>query len=120
MSLAECEARVGNESNARSVLTELRSYRVLTGHESIPETVHSKDDLIKFCVDEQDREFMADIISFYNVRRLWNDPLFQYRKPYTHTDGTNTYTMNEENLYLRLPESVLKWNDQWRNDSDQK
>ena len=119
LALAECEARAGDSSRARSVLEDFRSYRMLTGHEGVPEDVKSKDDLIRFCVDEQDREFLADIKNFYNLRRLWNDPLFQDRKPYTHNFDGQTYTMKEENLYLRLPEGVLKWNEQWRDDPDQ-
>ena len=119
LALAECEARAGDGSRARSVLEDFRSYRMLTGHEGVPEDVKSKDDLIRFCVDEQDREFLADIKNFYNLRRLWNDPLFQDRKPYTHNFDGQTYTMKEENLYLRLPEGVLKWNEQWRDDPDQ-
>lgn len=119
LALAECEAREGDESRARVILEELRSNRILTGYESIPENVKTKDDLIRFCVEEQDREFLASVNNYYNLRRLWNDPLFQDRKPYTHTDGTKTYTMKEDNLYLRLPEGVLKWNEHWRNNSDQ-
>jgi len=119
LALAECEARVGDANRARSILEDFRSYRMLAGFEGVPEDVQTKDDLIRFCVDEQDREFLADVENFYSMRRLWNDQLFQDRKPYTHTDGTTTYTMKEENLYLRLPEGVLKWNDKWRSDADQ-
>lgn len=112
--LAECEARVGSEDEARALLKEFRSYRVLTGHEDVPETVKTRDELIRFCLDEQHREFLGRVMRYYNLRRLWNDPLFQSEKPISHSDGTNTYTMTEDNLYLQLPESVLKWNESWR------
>ncbi len=114
LALAECEARVGSQDNAKDVLVNFRKYRVRTGYEGIPETVQSQDDLIKFCLREQDREFMGRHHRFYNLRRLWNDPLFQEQKPITHSDGTNTYTMTEDNLYLKIPETVLKWNENWR------
>lgn len=114
LGLAECEARVGNQANARNILREFRSNRLATGHEEVPADVVSQNDLIVFCVDEQRREYVDHLNGYYNLRRLWNDPLFQNRKPYTRTDGERTYTFTEDNLYLRLPEGVLKWNEEWR------
>lgn len=114
LALAECEARVGDENKAKELLEEFRAHRVRTGHEGIPTTVQTKEDLIKFCIDEQSREFMGNNNRYYNLRRLWNDPVFQDQKPIVHRDGSNTYTMQEDNLYLQLPESVLKWNSDWR------
>lgn len=114
LALAECEARAGSEDDARRVLTEFRSKRVRTGYEEIPATVQTRDDLVRFCLEEQHREFMGRMQRYYNMRRLWNDPLFQQEKPITHSDGTSTYTMQEDNLYLELPEGVLKWNENWR------
>lgn len=114
LALAECEARVGSEADARKVLTEFRAKRIRTGYEEIPSTVQTRDDLVRFCLEEQRREFVGRVHRYYNIRRLWNDPLFQDQKPISHSDGTNTYTMSEENLYLQLPEGVLKWNENWR------
>lgn len=114
LALAECEARVGSEDNARQILTEFRSKRVRTGYEDVPATVQTRDDLVRFCWDEQRREFMGRMQRYYNLRRLWSDPLFQQEKPITHNDGTSTYTLEEDNLYLVLPEGVLKWNENWR------
>lgn len=114
LALAECEARAGSEANARKVLTEFRSKRILSGHENIPESVQTKEELIKFCLYEQRCEFMGRVHRYYNLRRLWNDPLFQSKKPITHSDGTANYTMQEKNLYMEIPESILKWNENWR------
>lgn len=114
LALAECEARIGSESEAKRLLEEFRKYRVRTGFEQVPETVADKDDLIKFCIEEQYREYMVKPQSFYNIRRLWNDPLFQYMKPFTHTLGEETFTMQEKDLYLQLPETILTWNENWR------
>lgn len=114
LALAECEARIGSEGNARSVLTEFRSKRVRAGYESIPENIQTRDDLVRYCWEEQRREFVGRMHRYYNLRRLWNDPLFQREKPIVHSDGTSTYTLQEENLYLQLPEGVLKWNENWR------
>ena len=111
---AECEARVGSEQKARETLVSFRKTRMQSGYEAIPETVQSKNDLIRFCVDEESREMMGTGYRFYNIRRLWNDPLFQDMKPVTHTDGSNTYTLNEAQLKEDIPESILKWNENWR------
>ena len=114
LGLAECEARVGSQENAKNILKEFRSYRVLTGHEDVPASVKTKDDLIKFCVEEQFREYSVKPQCFYTIRRIWNDPTLQSLKPFTHTLGDETYTMKEENLYLKLPETILQWNPNWR------
>lgn len=112
--LAECEARVGSDANARQVLKEFRSYRMRAGYEDVPESVKTKEDLIKFCIDEEHREWMAQTGQYYNIRRIWSDPLFQDKKPYSRTDGVNTYTMTENSLWIEVPESVYKWNENWR------
>lgn len=112
--LAECEARVGSEDNARQILADFRKYRVLPGHEEVPSSVTTKEDLIRFCVDELNREFMATGYRWYTVRRLWNDPLFQDMKPVTHFDGEQTFTLDESGLKTAIPETVLEWNESWR------
>lgn len=112
--LAECEARAGSESNARAILKTFRTTRLLPGYEEIPATVSTKNDLIRFCVEEQTREFAGTGYRFYNVRRLWNDPLFQDWKPITHTVGDKVFTMQEFQLKTQFPETVLIWNENWR------
>lgn len=112
--LAECEARVGNEENAKEILTNFRKYRVQRGYEGIPASIETKEDLIRFCVDELNREFIATGYRWYTIRRLWNDPLFQDMKPITHYDGQQTYTLQESQLKTAIPETVLRWNEPWR------
>jgi hypothetical protein len=113
LALAECEARKGSETNARKVLTEFRANRMLKGHEEIPAKIQTKEQLVRFCLDEQRREFMGRENRYYNIRRLWDDPLFQSEKPIKHNDGINTYTLQDA-PYISLPESILKWNENWR------
>lgn len=112
--LAECEARVGSENNARTILKDFRSTRMMEGYEDLPSSVTTKDELIRFCVEEQTREFAGTGYRFYNVRRLWNDPLFQDWKPITHTVGDKVFTMKESQLKTQFPETVLIWNENWR------
>ncbi len=110
--LAECYARSGQLDNAKAVLEEFRSYRMYTGYETVPAEVVTQNDYIKFCVDEQTREFLATGYRWYNMRRLWNDPLFS--NVYTHTYGGQTYTLKESQLKEEIPETVLMWNENWR------
>ena len=112
--LAECEARAGLESESRRILEEFRGYRLLSGFEIIPQSVQTKNDLIRFCVEEQTREFVGTGYRYYNVRRLWNDPLFQDWMPITHTVGSQVYTLEETQLKTAYPETVLIWNEEWR------
>lgn len=112
--LAESEARVGSEANAKDVLVKFRATRILSGSEGIPATVTDRNSLIKFCFDEEQREFAGTGFRYYTVRRLWNDALFQDQKPITHTVGSQTYTMSESQLYWKLPETVLLYNEDMR------
>ena len=112
--LAECEARAGSENESRRVIEQFRRYRMRDGHEAVPVNIRSKDELIRFCVDEQTREFVGTGYRYYNIRRLWNDPLFQDWKPITHTVGNQVYTLSESALKTALPETVLIWNEDWR------
>lgn len=112
--LAECEARTGSQDSAKNILKELRSMRMRKGYEDVPASVIDQNSLIRFCVDEENREFAGTGYRFYTVRRLWNDPLFQDWKPITHTIGTKTYTMSESQLKTDLPETLLIFNESMR------
>lgn len=112
--LAESEARVGSESTSREVLKALRNTRMLPGYEDVPESVQTRNDLIKFCFDEESREFAGTGYRFYTVRRLWNDPLFQDQKPISHFIDNQVYTMQEAQLKTDLPETILIWNENMR------
>lgn len=112
--LAECEARAGDEGEARRLLTDFRRYRMQEGYEAVPSGVTTRDELTRFAVDEQTREFVGTGYRFYNVRRLWRDPLFQDWKPITHTVGDKTFTLSETQLKLDFPETLLNWNKTWR------
>ena len=79
--LAECEARAGSESEAKRILKEFRSYRLLDGYEDVPASVKTKEELIRFCAEEQTREFVGTGYRFYNVRRLWNALCFRIGNP---------------------------------------
>lgn len=111
---AECLARSGDTSGAADVLLELRTCRMDEGHEAIPADVVTKEDYIRFAFAERMREQFGFGTSWLDMKRLWNDPLFQDLKPlYTHTVGSQTYTLTEEALYMAYPPTVLAWHPEY-------
>ncbi len=113
---AECLARENKLAEARALVTKLRENRMPASVAPIPDTVVTKDDLVRFIVEERLREYMGLGHRWFDVRRLWNDPLFQGMKAnYTHTDGTNTYTLTEKRLTYRIPSKVMAHNPGWVN-----
>jgi len=114
---AECLARTGNENKARELVTLLRERRFkTTALAAIPGNVVTQNDLIRFIVEERLREYMSTGHRWFDMRRLWNDPLFQDLKAnYTHVDGANTYTLTEDRLTYRIPPSVMIHNPGWEN-----
>ncbi|MBQ0043705.1 MAG: RagB/SusD family nutrient uptake outer membrane protein [Bacteroidales bacterium] len=111
---AECLARSGKTEKAREVLLELRRNRMDPGHENIPDDVVSADQLTVFAFEEGLREQIGFGTSWYDMRRVWNDPLFQYMKEYyVHTLGNETYTLTEDKLYLDYPPAVTLWHPEY-------
>lgn len=116
--LAECEARAGSETKARELMSEYRISRFADdASAAIPASVVSKDDLIKFIVEERILEYPARGASVIDMKRLWNDPLFQFKKKnFTHTViGGDTYTMDESaQLTWKIPYMVKKFHSDWK------
>lgn len=112
--LAESQARTGHRAEAEDLLTEFRAHRMPAESAAIPASVVTDDDLVRFIVDERMREFMMTGLRWFDLRRLWNDPLFpDLQANCTHTDGTNTYTLTEERLTYRIPPQVLSFSTDW-------
>lgn len=106
---AEVLARNGKTSEAASLLEEFRSKRMDPAKASVTEP-----DLVVAAVEERMREYIGFGNSWYDTRRLWNDPKFQYMKSYyTRTDGTNTYTLTEDRLTMEIPPVVLSWHPEY-------
>ena len=112
--LAECLARQGKTGDAADLLVALRTNRMDDSHAAIPATVVSADDYVRFAFEESMREQFGMGTSWFQMKRLWDDPLFQYLKPlYKHTIGTETYTFTEDNLYIKYPPTVLAWHPEY-------
>ena len=112
--LAECKARTNDTDGAKADLLTLRRCRLPEGDAAIPAEVDTQDKLIRFIVDERLREYMMSGIRWFDLRRLWNDPLFQADKSrYTHTNGEETFTLDEKRLTFRIPPQVLSFSTDW-------
>lgn len=115
--LAECEARTGSEDTARQLMLEYRKSRFATDEAAaIPAEVATREDLIKFIVNERILEYPARGASVIDMKRLWNDPVFQFKKAaFTHTVvGGETYTMDASSqLTWKIPYTVKKYHSDW-------
>ena len=105
--LIECQARSTDQTlqnEARVNLEKFRRHRMPQEAAVIPADITSQEELIRFVVEERLREYMMTGIRWFDMRRLWNDPLFQdWKAEYTHTDGKNTYTLTEDRLVYQIP-----------------
>lgn len=113
--LAESKARTNDLDGARADLLTLRKNRMPEADAAVPAEVDSRDKLVRFIVDERKREYMMTGIRWFDMRRLWNDPLFQEdKKNYTHTNGSETFTLTESRLTFRIPPQVMSFSEGWK------
>ena len=113
--LAECKARTDDLDGAKADLFTLRKNRMPEADAPVPAEIDSRDKLIRFVGDERKREYMMSGMRWFDMRRLWSDPLFQEDKAgYTHTNGTETFTLTEKRLVFRIPPQVLSFSPEWQ------
>lgn len=107
---AECLARTGKEAEAAALLEEFRRCRMDPADAPVP------GDPVVAAVEERIREYMGFGNLWMDMRRLWNDPSFQYLKNwYTHTDGETVYTLTEDRLVMEIPPVILSWHPEYAN-----
>ena len=111
---AECLARAGRLDEAAAVLLEFRDNRMDPGHEALPSDVSSKEAMVRFAFEEAMREQIGFGTSWFDMKRVWNDPVFQYMKDYyVHTVGNETYTLSQDRLDFQYPPSVTAWHPEY-------
>lgn len=114
--LAECEARVGDLNSAKTLLKELRKNRMPLSDASVPSSIDTKEELVRFSVEEIIRENLGNGLFFFQMKRLWNDSAFSDLKiDYIHKiEGTSeSFPFTESQLEVKIPKSVLNWNTNW-------
>lgn len=108
---AECLARAGKDSEALALLKEFRACRMDAASAGAV-----SGDLVVAAVEERMREFIGFGNTWFDTRRLWDDPKFQYMKDYyTRTDGTDDYTLTKERLAMEIPPQILSWHPEYSN-----
>nr|WP_121272125.1 RagB/SusD family nutrient uptake outer membrane protein [Pedobacter schmidteae] len=116
--LIECQARSANPTvqlEARSNLVEFRKKRMPLAEANIPVAVATQEALIRFVVQERQREYLMTGMRWFDIRRLWNDPLFQEDKAnYTHTDGVKAYSLSANRLVYRIPPKIKVFHPEWK------
>ncbi|MCD0486830.1 RagB/SusD family nutrient uptake outer membrane protein [Pedobacter sp. MC2016-14] len=119
---AEVKARLADLSGAKADVEALRNKRMLDG--TVPAVVAAdKMALLNFILDERVREFAAEGYRWFDMRRLYVDPLFT-KPTYTHilyndavpnTTNISTFTLRPERLTMKIPPYIMDSNPQFTN-----
>ena len=110
---AECKARANDLTGAKEDLETLRKKRMPSTEAAV--NISDRDEMVRFVIDERQREFAMNGYRWFDIRRLSNDPLFA-GKTYTHViydiNGValETYTLTPERMTLRFPLKVMELN----------
>ena len=107
---ANIEWNGGDLSVAKADIETIRSRAHMPG---LGENL-SRDGLRSALRYERMVELCNEGFRWFDIRRLWNDPLFQDdKKNYTHKVGEQTYTLTEDRLTYRIPPKVMSFNSGW-------
>jgi tetratricopeptide (TPR) repeat protein len=110
---AECYARAGNTTKALQYLNALRVNRY-TNADYIELNSSDKNTVIKWVLEERIREFIAQGHRWWDIRRLWDDPVGGPMIVKTRTLDGKTYTLTKDRLTLRIPEYIMQFNPDWK------
>ena len=105
--LAECKARTGDLTGAKTDLEFFRTSRMIAAE--VPVALTTQTALVKSILDERLREFAGTGWRWFDMRRLSNDPVYNNIDPTHPLDGVN-YTLKTDRLTLRIPPAILKLN----------
>ncbi len=104
---AECLARTGKIAEGMNTLNEVRKTRILPEYYK-DLTADSEQEAVEKITNDKFNEFIQNIISYSDRRRLNKDPL--YSKTMTRVVGGTTYTLSpDSHLWIMpFPEDVIK------------
>ena len=109
---AECYARANDVTNALKYLNELRRNRMVPG-EGVDRTSQDATQVLKWVLEERMREFIATGYRWYDIRRLWDDPVGGPMIEKIRKLNDQTYTLTKERLTVRIPEYVMQYHSDW-------
>ncbi|MDH7459960.1 RagB/SusD family nutrient uptake outer membrane protein [Chitinophagaceae bacterium 26-R-25] len=117
---AETRARLNDLPGATADVEYLRKHRMPQPDAVVPAaTAVDQTALIKFIIEERQREFAQEGYRWFDMRRLSVDPIFS-GAAYAHTlytinGGTQTYPMPAIRLVMQLPPSIMAANPNFTN-----
>lgn len=98
---AECEARLGNSSEALRLLNHLRDYRIV---DNKPLQISDKRELIRTVLDERQREFLfRGFFRIVDLKRRASDPDFAVTVTHHNEEGNAITAAPSSPDYLRVP-----------------
>ncbi len=104
---AECKARVNDLTGAKADLETLRVNRMPAEDAVVPVT--TQDAMVRFVLDERIREQAGTGMRWFDMRRLADDT--QYNNlDRTRTYGTETLTLTNNRLTLKIPAKIRLFN----------
>lgn len=112
---AEVKARLNDLAGAQSDVEYLRKDRMPSSDATVPSAIAGDQTaLIRFIIEEREREFAVEGYRWFDMRRLSVDPIFS-GTTYTHTEytlagGMQTYPMPPERLVMQLPPNIMTAN----------
>ena len=110
---AECKARTNDLAGAKEDLETLRKKRMPTADAAV--NISDRNEMIRFVIDERQREFALSGYRWFDIRRLSVDPLFA-GKTYNHVIydinglALETYTLTPDRMTLRFPLKLMAQN----------
>lgn len=104
---AECEARTGLLSDAKTDLETLRKNRMPDTSAQVQYS--TQEELVKLVLRERMIEFAATGRRWFDMRRLFSDGTYNNIRG-TRTIAGQTYTLTKDRLTLRIPPMILNYN----------
>lgn len=109
---AECYARAGDMVNALKYLNGLRENRI-DREKYKARTSSDAGQVLRWILEERMREFIATGHRWYDMRRLWDDPVGSTMIEKIRVLDGQTYPLTKERLTIRIPEYVMQYHPDW-------
>lgn len=109
---AECYVRNHDVDNAINLLNKLRKNRISS---DVYEDLISADEaeVLKWILEERVREFIATGHRWYDMRRLWDDPIGSTLIDKNRVLDGEVHMLTKERLTVKIPEYIMKYNKEW-------
>ncbi len=104
---AECKARANDLVGAKADLEELRRNRMPLANATV--TAATQQEMVKFCLNERHREFASTGMRWFDMRRLYLDPVYNNLDRTKQFDA-EVFTLTDARLTMRIPAAIIQYN----------